>query len=194
MGCCARPTGPVLRHAGWRRGARGRPAPAGFRAEATAAVLAARLASGAQHGGQLAERWVPLRLPAPPGSHGTVLNGVSCPSARSCMAVGDYFTNAGTKSATMALRWSRGGWELQRTPSYGRGLGSFLTGVSCPAMRLCIAVGSHAVSDLGQQPIAERWDGRRWVADPVPCPRGAESYLSAVSCTSVRRASRLADT
>jgi hypothetical protein len=85
----------------------------------------------------------------------------------------------------MALRWAAGRWRVQQTPSRPGGLGSFLTGVSCSSAAACTAVGDHAISDLGQQPIAERWDGRRWIADPVPSPQGgAESYLSGVSCTS----------
>ena len=99
------------------------------------------------------------------------------------MAVGDYFTSAG--SVTVAERWNGRRWRMQRTPnpSAGQG-GSQLTRVACTSVSNCIAVGSG-----GQQQgtflktVAEQWDGKRWhvAAAPTGTP---PSGLSGVACAS----------
>jgi hypothetical protein len=87
--------------------------------------------------GTLAERWngttwTIQSTPSEPFQQATALNGVSCPSASACTAVG-YFTG------TLAERWNGTTWAIQPTP--GR-YGSSLNGVSCTSASACIAVGS----------------------------------------------------
>ncbi|MGN6169419.1 MAG: hypothetical protein ACTHQQ_14800, partial [Solirubrobacteraceae bacterium] len=113
----------------------------------------------------------------------SVLNGVSCASASKCVAVGNYFTAAG--SVTLAQRWNGKRWRKQRIPNpFGAKGGSQLTRVACTSGSDCIAVGSG-----GQQQgsflktVAERWDGRKWhvLAIPTGMP---PSGLSGVACVS----------
>ena len=47
--------------------------------------------------------WAIQHTPNPAGSHGSVLSGVSCASARACTAVGSY--SNGTTGLTLAERW-----------------------------------------------------------------------------------------
>ena len=55
--------------------------------------------------------------------------------------------------------------------------------VSCPARRMCVAVGIASLTN--QQVLAERWNGSRWSVMHLPVPSGATSGgLTGVSCTS----------
>jgi hypothetical protein len=60
-----------------------------------------------------------------------------------------------------------------------------LLAVSCPARRVCVAVG---ITDLNQPTLlAERWNGRRWSLTHPALPAGATlGGLTGVSCSSAR--------
>jgi len=117
----------------------------------------------------LAERWNGTAwaiqpVPIPPGATYAELNGVACPSAKTCTAVGDSF-------GPLAERWNGSTWAIEPTPGQG-GLHS----VVCPSPRICIAVGG---------PLAERWDGNSWAIQPVPSPAGSTySQIDSVACAS----------
>ena len=125
----------------------------------------------------LAERWDGTRWtiqPTPsPSQGGGFLNGVACPSASSCTAVG--VSNAGP----LAERWDGTRWTIQSTPSPSQG-GGGLSGVACPSVSSCTAVGSSSAGTL-----AERWDGTRWTIQPTPNPSQGASFLTSVACPSV---------
>jgi hypothetical protein len=77
-------------------------------------------------------------------------------------------------------------WTVQQTPRVP-GPGYYvLGGVSCMSSAACIAVGSHSLSgELSGQPIAERWNGRRWSLQRTPkLPRGNQNTLNGVACIS----------
>jgi hypothetical protein len=109
--------------------------------------------------------WKYAAVPA----RGQALNGVACPTAADCLAVG----NLG-----VADQWNGKSWRLTRTP-----FGTRLRGVSCPGKELCLAVGqaSYARKDGG----VIRWNGRSWATMSVPRPAGATSAsLASIWCTS----------
>jgi hypothetical protein len=124
----------------------------------------------------LAERWDGTGWtiqPTPsPSQSGGSLNGVACPSATSCTAVG--VSNAGT----LAERWDGTRWTIQPTPNAPQG-GGGLSGVACPSASSCTAVGSSSGGTL-----AERWDGTRWTIQPTPNPSQGGSFLTSVACPS----------
>ncbi len=100
------------------------------------------------------------------------------------MAVGVDFTSGGALVAT-----KRGGiWTLGKAPSI-RGDTNNLTGISCWSSTGCVAVG-WAEGTGPDRALAERWDGRAWVAaPPVQVPsayngRPGGSQLEGVSCLS----------
>ena len=68
--------------------------------------------------------WRLQNTPQPP-HRATGFNGVSCISARSCVAVGD-----------IVARWSGAHWSLEKTPATNQ-----LHAVSCTAHSRCVAVG-----------------------------------------------------
>jgi hypothetical protein len=108
-------------------------------------------------------------MPRPPGQPQTVtLAGVSCASARFCVAVGDYSSGAGARPSpafrdrTLAEAWDGSRWRIVHTASPTNR--SALSGASCNSPRACMAVGTSAA----QRTLAERWDGTSWRAERTP--------------------------
>jgi hypothetical protein len=71
--------------------------------------------------------WAIQPTPTPSGVSKSELLGVSCPSATSCTATGDYRTSSGFYQA-LAEHWNGSTWAVQSTPS----MPSSLDAVSCP--------------------------------------------------------------
>jgi hypothetical protein len=136
----------------------------------------------------LAERWdgtswVIDPTPNPSGAIQSVLEGVSCTSPSSCMAVGWYIGNTGEGygHVPLAERWDGTSWVIEPNPNTGGAFGGALFGVSCLSPHACSAVGSTG----GLVTLAERWDGTKWAVQPTPNPAGTTtSQLDGVSCTS----------
>jgi hypothetical protein len=124
----------------------------------------------------LAERWNGRSwhlLPAAsgPGSL-TELQDVSCHAATLCMAVGE---NDWTQLRPLTELWEHGRW---RHVSGGRVAGGSLSGISCPDLRWCSAVGL-----VGNRPLTEVWSGKRWRIVPTPWAPGRQANeLSQLSC------------
>ena len=116
---------------------------------------------------------LPLKLshpqvqPTPRRAHDSHLDGLSCASGASCVAVG-----------VPAEAWTGTRWAVIPPPGP-------VSSVSCPAPGSCQAVGPPP---FGTHPVAARWDGRTWQAEPVPTPVPAPQNLTltSVSCTSAR--------
>jgi hypothetical protein len=91
---------------------------------------------------------------------------------------------AGAGVATQASDAWKVAWTAV-APPYGS---QVLQSVSCPTARRCIAVGYTQRLEQGaiiDEPLAERWDGSRWAASPVPAvPHSQQTELNAVSCWS----------
>jgi hypothetical protein len=116
--------------------------------------------------------WTTRHTPDPAGATITQLNGVACPSATGCIAVG----YAGPDSAhyrTLAEAWNGSSWKIQRTPNPA----SFdqLNDIACTSATACEAVGDQ---------MAAHWNGTTWTAQKVPdAPQDTGGFqLSAISC------------
>jgi hypothetical protein len=113
-------------------------------------------------------------------------NGVSCPSATDCVAVGLYADSNG-KLRTLAERWNGTSWATQTTANHQPITGDFLQAVSCTSAIACMAVGSYGGTPYtasGMLPLAERWNGISWTLEPVPTPPNIiTAKLGGVSCT-----------
>jgi photosystem II stability/assembly factor-like uncharacterized protein len=81
-------------------------------------------------------QWVPQTLPAA----ATSLLGVSCPTTTDCVAVGGGIPPRGGPGQAMIVTTTDGGndWVLREVPDGVSGL----SGISCPTLDSCIAVGS----------------------------------------------------
>jgi hypothetical protein len=107
----------------------------------------------------------------PPPATGGFLNGVSCTSAASCIAVGDGAT-------WLAETWNGQTWTPMPT-SGSPGIDA----VSCSSATACTAVG---ISDGAGQAAIERWDGTTWTAQQAALapPGFSIAQLNGVSCAS----------
>jgi hypothetical protein len=117
------------------------------------------------------------------GGGSTLLDGVSCTSATTCTAVGDY-TNKVGNPLTLAERWNGTSWSIQTT-SNPKGFNSFFAAISCTSATACTAVGSSFNSSGGAPALAERWNGTSWSIQTTAPPTGSfQTDFYAVSCPS----------
>ena len=125
--------------------------------------------------------WTVQPTPSPPVALSDGLSAVSCASAGSCAAVGNYDTTAGNEFG-LAEHWNGSKWAVQSNPS---GNHASLNGVACPSATRCVAVGSGSSSGSDSILLAESWNGTKWTAMAVPAPPGmTNGSLSAVACPS----------
>jgi hypothetical protein len=95
------------------------------------------------------------------------LVGISCSSSGGCTAVGSASEDSGcNRCGTLAERFNGHRWTLQRHTQTDS-----LQSVSCPAAKLCVAVGGAA---------AQVWNGRAWKLRRILAARGGG--LTGVSC------------
>jgi hypothetical protein len=139
-------------------------------------------------GGTLTEKWngtkwSVVKSPDPSGSTGATLNGVVCTSAKSCLAVGDYFTSSRATLPT-AESWNGTKWSVVKVPVPSGATGAYLASVSCASAKNCQAVGASGASgELDQNTLAESWNGTKWSIVPSPSPvPGKPNALSGVAC------------
>ncbi len=106
------------------------------------------------------------------------LNAVSCVSASSCTAVGEYESATGGTGATLVVSWNGTAWSQVSSPDSGTA-SNYLDGVSCVTASFCVAVGTGSASTL-----AETWNGSTWSIGSTPDPGSYENDLYGVSCRS----------
>lgn len=131
----------------------------------------------------LAERWngVKWQLTAartPHGGHFTMLNGVSCPLARACIAVGVHVS--GSVEIPIAELWNGTGWRFLSIPAPHAATMTELRGISCWSVKRCTAVGDFTVGSSAPATLAERWNGRSWRIQST----GFTGTLRGASCPS----------
>ena len=137
----------------------------------------------------LAERWngTAWTIQASQDGRGAVpseVNGVSCPTASSCIAVGD-FNHSGGRRRMLAESWNGTKWTSQPVPLPSNTNG-VLSAVSCTSPTACTAVGQVQSTLFVSAALAERWDGAAWTVQSTPAdPTGStNATLEAVSCPS----------
>jgi hypothetical protein len=136
-------------------------------------------------------RWSELELSAVPKAANAVLEGVSCPSASSCVAVGFSESSAGVKSA-LSESWSGGSsWSSTSAQAPAEAGSVMLSAVSCAASDACTAVGTYTTSG-GQASLAERWDGEGWFAQ-ASADTGHPEELTGVSCPTSEECTAVGD-
>jgi len=107
---------------------------------------------------------------ADPARSYAALEGVSCKSATSCVAVGHYVTPRNRfdfgPTKTLAERWNGTKWTIVSSPNPGTAI-SDLAAVSCWSTTHCFAVGAQTGSSTSQT-LTERWNGSIWTVVPSP--------------------------
>ena len=116
------------------------------------------------------------------GSDINGLDGVSCISSTSCVAVGSYFDDGSESGQTLIESWDGTAWTITPSPDQGSNEPG-LSGVSCTSSTSCVAVGNYTSSGVSQT-LIESWDGTAWTITSSPNERGVSNGLDGVSCTS----------
>ncbi len=102
--------------------------------------------------------WSEHSLPSPVGTTSSDLTGVSCHPATECMAIGYYETET-HKKKPLAELWNGTAWSLAEQPPVENGaLETHMQGISCPASKLCYAVGFYKNEGAGLLPVVERYE------------------------------------
>jgi hypothetical protein len=116
-------------------------------------------------------RWGVQRVPASV-SFGTGLGGLSCPSARMCLAVSGGQTDL----------WNGTSWVVKASVNPVPQGGLFA--VACRSATRCIGVGSVGIAGGGYRTLAERWNGKTWVRyrTPAGIAGGQPNEPTSVSC------------
>jgi hypothetical protein len=126
-------------------------------------------------------KWSIRSIPNPPGET-DFLNGISCVSARDCVAAGgnEVSDSPTVRDQTLIESWNGTKWSIVPSPN-GRGnLNSFIS-ISCVSASACTAVGSQG--DSAGKPLIESWNGVKWSVVPGPdTGHAAAAVLLGVSC------------
>jgi hypothetical protein len=125
-----------------------------------------------------------------PGLPGGKLEGVSCPSPVTCVAVGTRQLTTGRYNyQALVESWDGKTWELDAAPTLASTTSS-LGSVSCVSATSCVAVGiagNLPVPTTTLHPFAEVLTGSRWeIIATAKLPAGTYAALSSVSCSQAR--------
>ena len=106
----------------------------------------------------LAERWnagwTIQSIPNPTDANDSALNEVSCTTASTCTAIGQYHNSVGVQ-VTLAEVWNGSSWAIQSTPNPSGAKASALNGLSCTTSITCTAAGSFTDSAGVQLTLAQ---------------------------------------
>ncbi|MGC1852879.1 MAG: amidase domain-containing protein [Solirubrobacterales bacterium] len=136
--------------------------------------------------------WQAVAVPKPSGATDAFLEGVSCNSASSCLAVG-YYHN-GSMNRPLVEIWNGTKWTAFSGPLPSGASGAYLYGISCSSTswNSCWAYGRTQITSSEQAegktpaPFFLRWNGGAWQVVVAPKPEGAtDAFLEGVSCRSV---------
>jgi len=123
-------------------------------------------------------------LPVPKGDKFASLNGVSCLTVSSCVAVGNLNVDTGHLAVEI---WNGAKWTL-RTPGIAGGAQFALpSAVSCLSVTSCVVAGQTSPRTGDQRMLLARWNGKSLTAMKAVSPAGAKNLsLSDVSCASAK--------
>ena len=122
--------------------------------------------------------WALVHAPVPKGASQSQLGGISCTSARTCIAVGT-FTRSGHATPT-AERWDGARWALMPVPVPAGTVDAGFLGMTCISAHSCFAVGSWGNRSGDDQALLEQLSGGRWRVRRLSRP-GTSSGLTALS-------------
>jgi hypothetical protein len=121
-------------------------------------------------------------MPTPGGATSVEADGVSCPSATACFAVGRTFS--GGVDTMFIERWDGSSWSIDSVPAPAGTSRSVLLGISCTSATACTAAGGWKDSSLFQRTLVERWNGTTWAIQTTPNPTGSlATVFEDVSCS-----------
>jgi hypothetical protein len=134
-------------------------------------------------------RWAPGTIAAPPHTQGGFLDGVSCATARFCVATGAVFAGSSGAETPLIEGWNGTDWAVMKPALPRTSIETGLYAVSCPSPVSCVTVGSGGDGEFGSIGYAEIWHGKVWaLTSAVPWPKGVRNpWLYGVSCRAAGR-------
>ena len=108
------------------------------------------------------------------------LQGISCPTTTSCVAVGNSVD--GTTSYNLVERWNGSAWTISTSPTPSRD-DEVASSVSCARPTKCAEVGYYVTSSTAIETLVESWNGASWTITGSADP-GGQNALYSVSCSS----------
>jgi hypothetical protein len=136
----------------------------------------------------MAEHWNGHRwsttLPRRP-LHFSYLQGVSCPAARSCYAVGWDSRIVGSAGRALIEHWNGARWSTRAVTRPAKG-DAALQSISCPTTTSCTSVGALGFDNV--RPLVADLSKGKWTEGLPGAPgvAGGTTYYYAVSCTAPR--------
>jgi hypothetical protein len=115
--------------------------------------------------------WKVVKSPAPSGSTGGQLNGVSAVSAADAWAVG-YGSYFDAPDEPLTLHWNGTAWKVVKSPAPSGSTNTQLNGVSADSATDAWAAGWYDASGVGL-PLILHWNGTVWKAVKSPAPSGS---------------------
>lgn len=124
-------------------------------------------------------------VPMPSGAAYAILNGVTCPTATRCVAVGYWAKTTSAALEPLAELWSGTTWKIDAQPAAPSTDIRNLKAVSCLSTTFCMAVGdrTQGTPDLT---LSEYGNGTTWTAKNPANVTGAANYLNGLRCTSTK--------
>jgi len=141
----------------------------------TVASLSASIALPAGSAAATTNTWIAVASPNE-GTQENELDGLSCVSTTSCVAVGLYDYGTGT----LIESWNGNAWSIVSSPN--EGYRPSLSSVSCVTSADCVAVGGYSPTGNKGSTLVESFNGASWSIVPSPNRPGKNGLLS-VSCT-----------
>ena len=127
-------------------------------------------------------KWSVVRGPKVANDESNSLTSVVCAGPKSCFAAGGRQQGLG---ATLIEHWNGAAWSVGTSANPPGSVLSQFNGISCSNETNCVAAGLYSKNRVTDASLVNHWDGRRWVIQPSPAPKGsAGSALAGVSCTS----------
>ena len=139
--------------------------------------------------------WTATEAPVPANARlnpGVVLNGVACPTATACVAIGQYIDSSGNEQGLL-LTGSGTSWTAVEAPLPANAAVTVqvaeLNAVACPTATSCITTGYYTPNSSGSfLGLLLTGSGTSWTAVEAPLPSDASSTpgvgLPAVACAS----------
>jgi hypothetical protein len=129
-------------------------------------------------------RRVAMKVPSGASPAEVAVQSVSCRSAVYCVAVGTSGTIPGGRP--FAQTWNGRAWTLALLPRPAGVIDTSLEGVSCAAVRVCVADGFAETPSANDLPLVETLAGTKWTIRGGALPRGASgAIVGSVSCPAV---------
>ena len=127
--------------------------------------------------------WVSTENPVSYKRHNVRLSSVSCSSATSCTAVGEFEgTGLEYSGRSLILAWNEGTWSMTQNPRFSE-RGSALFAISCSSTTSCAVIGGRS----GGGPFVISWNDYEWreMLRTLVDETGRSYDLKSLSCESV---------